>query len=65
MSSPRFSFTSKPDSTVASDATGDGPEYRYGEAAVLSSRFSSFGQAMKAASDEYDFEKPETSTTWS
>jgi hypothetical protein len=24
--SPRASFTSKPDSTVASDATGDGPE---------------------------------------
>ena len=30
------SLTSKPASTVASDATGDGPEYRYGGAAVFS-----------------------------
>ena len=63
--SPRASFTSKPAITVASDATGDGPEYRYGEAAVFKSRFSSVGQAMNAASDEYDFENPETSTTLS
>ena len=41
-----------PTSVVASDATGDGPEYRYGGAAVFSNRFSSGGQARNAASDE-------------
>ncbi len=37
---------------VASDATGEGPEYRYGGAAVFSRCFSYVGQAMNAASDE-------------
>ena len=50
--SPRRSLTSKPASTVASDATGDGPEYRYGGAATLSRSLTSVGQAMKASSDE-------------
>ena len=50
--SPRRSLTSKPASTVASDATGDGPEYRYGGAATLSSCLTSVGQAMNASSDE-------------
>src|SRR5256885_17261197 len=30
IASPRRSFTSSPTSAVASDATGDGPEYKYG-----------------------------------
>jgi hypothetical protein len=34
-------------------------------AAVFSIRFSSVGQAMNAANDEYDFEKPATRMTWS
>ena len=63
--SPRASFTSKPASTVASDATGEGPEYRYGGAATLSRSFTSVGHAMNASSDEYAFEKPPTSTTFS
>ena len=46
------SLTSKPASTVASEATGDGPEYRYGGAATLSRSLTSVGQAMKASSDE-------------
>ena len=46
------SLTSKPASTVASEATGDGPEYRYGGAATLSRFLSSVGQAMNASSDE-------------
>ena len=50
--SPRCSLTSKPASTVASDATGDGPEYRYGDAATLSICLTSVGQAMNASSDE-------------
>jgi hypothetical protein len=37
---------------LASDATGDGPEYRYGRAAILSSRLTGVGQAMKASSEE-------------
>src|SRR3954468_144496 len=65
ISSPRRSFTSSPARTVASDAIGEGPEYRYGGAAVFSSRFSSGGHVRKAASEEYDFDRPETSTTWS
>ncbi len=50
--SPRLSLTSKPARTVASEATGDGPEYRYGGAATLSRSLTSVGQAMKASSDE-------------
>ena len=50
--SPRSSLTRRPSSTVASEATGDGPEYRYGGAAVLSTCLSGVGQAMKASSDE-------------
>jgi hypothetical protein len=34
-------------------------------APVLSSRFSSGGQAMNAPSDEYAFESPATKMTWS
>ena len=60
--SPRRSLTSKPASTVASDATGEGPEYRYGGAATFSSCLTSVGQAMNASSDEYALEKPPTST---
>ena len=37
--SPRFLFRSNPASVVAREAIGDGPEYRYGGAAVLSERF--------------------------
>src|SRR5207244_13496943 len=65
MASPRLSFTSSPVMTVASDAIGDGPEYRYGGAAVFRSRFSSGGQVRNAASDEYALESPATSMTWS
>src|SRR6187200_2740271 len=63
MASPRFSFTSRPTRTVARDAIGDGPEYRYGGAAVFSRRLRSGEQVRKAASDEYAFDRPETSTT--
>ena len=38
-------------------------EYRYGGAATLSSCLTSLGQAMNAASEEQDFEKPPTSTS--
>jgi hypothetical protein len=65
IASPRVSLTSRPASVVASDATGDGPESRYGGAAVLSRRFSSGGHARKAAREEYDLERPATKTTWS
>ena len=58
--SPRCSLTSNPLRTVASDATGEGPEYRYGGAATLSSSLTSVGQAMNASSDEYAFENPLT-----
>jgi hypothetical protein len=51
-SSPLASLTWSPTSTPASDATGDGPEYRYGGAVILSRRLSSGGQAMKASRDE-------------
>ena len=47
---------------MASEATGDGPEYRYGGAATLSICLTSVGQAMNASSDEYAFEKPPTRT---
>jgi hypothetical protein len=50
---------------VASEATGDGPEYRYGGAATLSSSLTSVGQATNASSDEYAFEKPPTRTMFS
>ena len=50
---------------MASDATGDGPEYRYGGAAILRAVFSSVGHAMNASRDEYAFENPPTSTTFS
>jgi hypothetical protein len=62
IASPRFSLTSKPAMTVASDAVGAGPEYRYGGAATLRWFFSQVGRARKASSDEYDLEKPPTST---
>ena len=52
IASPRVSFTSSPASVVASEATGEGPEYRYEGAAVLSNRFSSGGQARNAAREE-------------
>ena len=61
--SPRRSLTSRPASTVASDATGDGPEYRYGGAATFSRCLTSVGQAMNASSDEYAFENPPTNTS--
>ena len=51
-SSPRRSLTLKPSRTLASEATGDGPEYRYGGAATFSRSFTSVGQAMKANSEE-------------
>jgi len=51
-SSPLVSLTWSPTSTLARDATGDGPEYRYGGAVILMSRLSSGGQATKASSDE-------------
>jgi len=45
-------LTWSPTSTLAREATGDGPEYRYGGAVTLRSRLSSGGQAMKASNDE-------------
>src|SRR5918994_6272164 len=48
-SSPLASLTWSPTSTLASEATGDGPEYRYGGAVTLSRRLSSDGQATKAS----------------
>src|SRR3954449_690258 len=62
MSSPRFSFTDRPARTVASEAVGAGPEYRYGGAETLRWFLSQVGRARKARSDEYDLEKPPTST---
>ena len=62
MASPRRSFTSRPARTVASDATGEGPEYRYGGAATFRKSLIDVGQAMKARSDEYALEHPATST---
>ena len=50
--SPRLRLTSSPASTVAIDATGDGPEYRYGGASSLIAFFSLVGSAMKASRDE-------------
>ena len=50
---------------VASEATGDGPEYRYGGASTFRTSFSLVGRARKASSDEYAFEKPPTNTTLS
>src|SRR6266545_56468 len=47
--SPRASLICRPTSALASEAIGDGPEYRYGGAATLSSRFSAVGQPMKAS----------------
>src|SRR4051794_41936185 len=41
--SPRRSLTSKPARTVASDATGDGPEYRYGGGGALHRALTSLG----------------------
>ena len=58
---PDCSLTSSPVSTVASDAIGEGPEYRYGGAAVFSRRFNSGGHVRKAASEEYAFDSPATS----
>jgi hypothetical protein len=51
-SSPRASFTCSPTSALASEAIGDGPEYRYGGAATFSIRLRSDGHATKASSDE-------------
>src|SRR6266545_5903850 len=51
-SSPRMSLICRPTSALASDAIGDGPEYRYGGAVTLSSCLSAVGQAMKASSEE-------------
>src|SRR3954454_18329226 len=65
IASPRFSLTDRPASTVASDAVGAGPEYRYGGAETLRWFFSQVGRARKASSEEYDLEKPPTSTTLS
>src|SRR6188508_1130225 len=65
IASPRLALTSMPDRTVASDAVGAGPEYRYGGAATLRWFLSQVGRARKASSDEYDLEKPPTSTTLS
>ena len=64
-SSPRLALTCSPSSVLASEAIGDGPEYRYGGAVILSSRLTGDGQAMKASSDEYALEKPAVSTTLS
>src|SRR5260370_23662480 len=58
MASPRHSFTARPARTVASDATGDGPEYRYGGAATFRKVLTEVWQAMKASSDEYALEHP-------
>src|SRR3954453_5283484 len=62
IASPRLALTLIPASTVASDAVGDGPEYRYGAAETLRWLFSQVGRARNAISDEYDLEKPPTST---
>lgn len=51
-SSPRVALTSKPASTVAREAIGDGPEYRYGGAPTFSMALTSGGQATKASSEE-------------
>ena len=51
-SSPRLALTFSPSSVLASEAIGDGPEYRYGGAVILSSRLTGDGQAMKVSSDE-------------
>src|SRR5919198_1176588 len=63
--SPRRSFTSSPASVVASEAIGDGPEYRYGGAATLSTFFKRVGSARNDSSDEYDLENPATRITFS
>src|SRR5689334_5968297 len=55
-SSPRLSLTSSPAMTVASEAVGDGPEYRYGGAATLRWFLSHVGRARNAMSDEYALE---------
>ena len=52
MASPRRSLTAMPTATVASEATGDGPEYRYGGASTLSASFRRVGKAMNAINDE-------------
>src|SRR3954469_22025734 len=60
IASPRLALTSMPDRTVASEAVGAGPEYRYGGAETLRWFFSQVGRARKASSDEYDLGKPPT-----
>ena len=60
--SPRAALTSRPASTVASEAVGTGPEYRYGGAAIFRCSFTGVGHATKASRDEYALEKPPTST---
>src|SRR5262249_61879284 len=58
MASPRRSLTSKPARTVASEATGDGPEYRYGGAGALGRALSSGGRGGEARRGGEGFEKP-------
>ena len=50
---------------VASDATGDGPEYRYGGAATFSTSFSRVGSARNESSELYALLKPATRMTFS
>src|SRR4051794_39650729 len=49
IASPRVSLTSRPARTVASDATGDGPEYRYGGGGPLTSCLASDGEGGEAS----------------
>ena len=57
---PRVRFTCRPDKAVARDATGDGPEYRYGGASTFSASFIAVGSAMNASNEEYALENPAT-----
>src|SRR3982750_3418658 len=65
IASPHLAFPLSPARTLASDAVGAGPEYRYGGADTLRWFLSQVGSARNANSDEYDLEKPPTSTTLS
>src|SRR4051794_41969404 len=53
--SPRRSLTSKPARTVARDATGDGPEHRYGGGADLGRSLAPVGRGADARTDEEAF----------
>ena len=46
--------------SVASDATGDGPEYRYGGAATFRTSFRRVGSARNESSELYDLLNPAT-----